>query len=78
MGDMADYYREGAELNELFGGQEGNDISNDAEAHDAHTRGCGGVLVERVNRTTGETFWGCSEYLDCRYTQNRRPDGSVK
>ncbi|MBI4319710.1 MAG: restriction endonuclease [Chloroflexi bacterium] len=30
---------------------------------------CGSVLVERRNRSTGETFLGCPKYPACRYTQ---------
>lgn len=27
---------------------------------------CGGHAIERVNRGTGEVFWGCSNYPKCR------------
>lgn len=27
------------------------------------------LLVERVNRKTGESFLGCSRYPTCRYTE---------
>ncbi len=30
---------------------------------------CGGTLVERRNRTTGEAFVGCANFPRCRYTQ---------
>jgi len=30
---------------------------------------CGRPLVERINRDTGEPFWGCSQWPDCKYTQ---------
>lgn len=34
--------------------------------------GCGGLLVERRTKR-GETFYGCSNYPECRYTTNRLP-----
>ncbi len=27
---------------------------------------CGGQMIERKNRQTGNTFWGCSKYPECR------------
>ena len=30
---------------------------------------CGSTLVQRRNRRTGEAFWGCSAYPQCRYTK---------
>ena len=29
---------------------------------------CGSILVKRKNKTTGETFYGCSSYPRCKYT----------
>eukprot|EP00438_Fugacium_kawagutii_P035261 Skav227220 [mRNA] locus=scaffold2048:463173:465227:- [translate_table: standard] len=31
---------------------------------------CGGVMVQRTNRTTGEPFLGCSRYPTCKRTQS--------
>jgi ssDNA-binding Zn-finger/Zn-ribbon topoisomerase 1 len=30
---------------------------------------CGGPMAERENRTTGEMFWGCQDFPDCRGTR---------
>jgi len=30
---------------------------------------CGEVMVPRRNRETGERFYGCSEYPECKYTE---------
>jgi ssDNA-binding Zn-finger/Zn-ribbon topoisomerase 1 len=34
---------------------------------------CGGKLVRRKNRATGETFLGCSNYPKCKFTQPDEP-----
>lgn len=34
-----------------------------------HCPRCGSRLVERRSRSTGEPFWGCSEYPACHHTQ---------
>ena len=30
---------------------------------------CGGSLVPKKNRTTGELFYGCSNYPECKHTK---------
>lgn len=30
---------------------------------------CGEPMKERTNRTTGEVFWGCSDYPRCKGTR---------
>lgn len=30
---------------------------------------CGGPMKERTNRSTGEIFWGCLDFPDCRGTR---------
>jgi len=30
--------------------------------------GCGCVMLERTNKTTGQKFWGCSNYPQCNET----------
>jgi hypothetical protein len=60
MGDMADYY---------------NDSSWDPEDWDddpppkQHQAGCQGHKVLRVNKQTGEEFWGCSWFPRCRWSE---------
>lgn len=34
---------------------------------------CGGSLVERQSRQTGQHFWGCQNYPSCRHTQPMEP-----
>ncbi len=31
---------------------------------------CGSLMVERQNKSTGETFWGCARFPECSYTEN--------
>jgi hypothetical protein len=31
---------------------------------------CGGPMLARANRLTGEKFWGCKAYPDCRGTRD--------
>ena len=31
---------------------------------------CGGQAVKRINKRTGEAFWGCSEFPKCRNRSN--------
>lgn len=31
---------------------------------------CGGPMVSRANRQTGQRFWGCAEYPQCTGTRN--------
>lgn len=42
------------------------------QQEDPCPRGCGGRLVERKNKTSGETFWGCSNFPNCRTTRANR------
>lgn len=35
---------------------------------------CGGKLVKRKNRSTGESFLGCDNYPKCKYTQPLEPE----
>lgn len=30
---------------------------------------CGEAMRERTNRSTGEIFWGCRDYPDCKGTR---------
>ena len=50
------------------------DIESSDSAHDASTATacprCGSSLVERRNRSTGQPFFGCSNFPNCRYTQS--------
>lgn len=36
--------------------------------HSHYTKECNGRLVLRSNGSTGELFWGCSTYPECRNT----------
>jgi ssDNA-binding Zn-finger/Zn-ribbon topoisomerase 1 len=31
---------------------------------------CGGPMISRANTKTGQRFWGCRKYPDCRGTRN--------
>jgi len=31
---------------------------------------CDGAMVSRVNKTTGQRFWGCASYPKCSGTRN--------
>lgn len=31
---------------------------------------CGGTLVLRTNKHTGEVFWGCGNFPNCRYSRS--------
>lgn len=31
---------------------------------------CGGRMISRVQRATGERFWGCADYPKCNGTRN--------
>lgn len=31
---------------------------------------CGGPMVSRANKTTGQRFWGCQSYPACRGTRD--------
>jgi len=31
---------------------------------------CGGPMASRANRSTGQRFWGCKKYPECRGTLN--------
>lgn len=31
---------------------------------------CGGAMVSRANKTTGQRFWGCKDYPKCRGTRD--------
>ena len=35
---------------------------------------CGAKMVLRTNRHTGDRFWGCSQYPDCKGTRDIDPD----
>jgi ssDNA-binding Zn-finger/Zn-ribbon topoisomerase 1 len=37
---------------------------------------CEGPMVSRANRATGQRFWGCKKYPDCRGTRNT--DGEAR
>jgi ssDNA-binding Zn-finger/Zn-ribbon topoisomerase 1 len=37
---------------------------------------CGGPMVSRSNRQTGQRFWGCKAYPDCKGT--RDTDGEAR
>ena len=32
-----------------------------------------GILVTRTNKNSGQAFMGCSNYPNCKYTQNVKP-----
>lgn len=36
------------------------------KAGDPCPKGCGGILVVRYNKTTGEPFFGCSSFPKCK------------
>lgn len=40
---------------------------------------CDARMVERTNSRTGETFWGCSTYPDCKCNRQSAPidDGEI-
>jgi ssDNA-binding Zn-finger/Zn-ribbon topoisomerase 1 len=46
-----------------------SDPSADRRCPQCHT----GTLCERKNRTTGQRFWGCDRYPDCKFAV-RSPD----
>lgn len=31
---------------------------------------CGGPMVSRANKTTGQRFWGCADYPKCNGTRD--------
>lgn len=31
---------------------------------------CGAKMISRANRNTGQRFWGCSRYPECKGTRN--------
>lgn len=35
---------------------------------------CGGVMVLRQNRNTGEEFWGCTAFPECRGTREKKEE----
>jgi ssDNA-binding Zn-finger/Zn-ribbon topoisomerase 1 len=35
---------------------------------------CGKKMVERRNGKTGDYFWGCSAFPECRHTETEHPD----
>lgn len=35
---------------------------------------CGGTLMIRTNRSTGNKFYGCSNYPRCKYTEKYQQD----
>lgn len=37
---------------------------------------CGGPMVSRANRATGQRFWGCRKYPDCKGTRNTDGEAS--
>ena len=37
---------------------------------------CGGPMVSRANKRTGQRFWGCQKYPDCKGTLNT--DGEAR
>ncbi len=37
---------------------------------------CGGRMVSRTNKATGQRFWGCGNYPTCKGTRNT--DGEAK
>ncbi len=45
-------------------------------AHGHKCPDCGSTMVERTNRATGSTFFGCSDFPDCTGTRNE--DGNSK
>lgn len=36
---------------------------------------CGSAMVRRIQRSTGDPFWGCSAFPNCRATHGAHPDG---
>lgn len=36
---------------------------------------CGGKMISRANKTTGQRFWGCATFPKCKGTRNT--DGEV-
>lgn len=35
---------------------------------------CGGPMLSRANRSSGQRFWGCNDYPQCRGTRNTDGD----
>jgi len=68
MGDMADYYREQADVYyDEFCSQDDSRL----ESAVAHRESCTGIPILRRNRKTRERFWGCSLFPACRYSATR-------
>jgi ssDNA-binding Zn-finger/Zn-ribbon topoisomerase 1 len=36
---------------------------------------CGGQMMRRTNKQTGQEFWGCLQYPSCTGTRNIQGDG---
>jgi ssDNA-binding Zn-finger/Zn-ribbon topoisomerase 1 len=70
MGDMADYYREQAEVYALEFGDDSRE-----EAAWNHRENCPGTAVLRTNSKTREQFWGCSRFPNCKFTAPSPRDG---
>lgn len=43
-------------------------VAIDAAAHAPACKQCGGAVIERINKRTGESFIGCSQFPRCRGT----------
>ncbi len=67
MGDMADWDREQYDHIQWYD-EEVLDLDPPPKQHQA---GCLGHKVTRVNKTTGEEFWGCSEFPRCRWSEGK-------
>lgn len=37
---------------------------------EVHCPDCNGAMVARTNRQSGEKFWGCKKYPDCKGTRD--------
>jgi len=71
MGDMADYLiDQGDDSYWDYGAGWEDDLrfslSFRHHVGDSCPKGCGGTLVVRYNRTTGEPFLGCSSFPKCK------------
>ena len=67
MGDIADEIVDwmwDASYDEWY--EEGGYFHPPCHAGDPCPKGCGGTLVVKCNRTTGEPFLGCSSFPKCK------------
>ena len=39
---------------------------------------CGELMVSRANKTTGQRFWGCSNFPACKGTRNTDGDDTAE